>query len=83
MKKLLELKKLEKEVKELLHTVEKPIGIYICVHMHYDEPTISIYYGINRPDRLLEHNGVVYHIEDSIDEQTVDEIIAQIEKVLQ
>lgn len=83
MKRLLELNKLEKEVKELLHTVEKPLGIYLCAHTHYNKPTISIYYNTNRPYRLLEHNGVVYHIEDSIDEQTVDEIIAQIEKVLQ
>lgn len=83
MKKLLELKKLEKEVKELLYTVEKPPGIYLCVHTHYNKPTISIYYSTNRPCRVLGHNGIVYHIEDKIDEQTVEEIIAQIEKVLQ
>lgn len=83
MKKLLDLKKLEKEVKELLHTVEKPLGIYLCAHIHYNKPTISIYYNTNRPSRVLGQNGIVYHIEDKIDEQTVDEIISKIEKVLQ
>lgn len=83
MKKLLELKSLDTEVRELLHTVETPPGIYICWHIHYDEPTISIYYTGSVPYRVLEHNSIVYHIDDTIDEQIVDEIIAQIEKVMQ
>lgn len=87
MKKLLELKSLDTEVRELLHTVETPPGIYICLHMHYAEPTISIYYtnssGKSIPYRVLAHNSIVYYIEDTIDEQVVDEIIVQIEKVMQ
>lgn len=84
MKKLLELKSLDTEVRELLHTVETPPGIYICLHMHYNEPTISIYYvGNSAPYRVLEHNSIVYHIEDTIDEQIADDIISQIEKVMQ
>lgn len=83
MKKLLELKSLDTEVRELLQTVEKPVGVYICAHMHYDKPTISIYYNSGMPYRVLEHKGIVHHIEDTIDEQTVDEIVSQIEKVIQ
>ena len=85
MRKLLELKALDTEVRELLRTVEIPLGIYICVHLHYMLPTLSIYFGGKQdvtPYRELNQNGVMYHIDDSIDEQTVDEIIAQIEKVL-
>lgn len=86
MKKLLELKSLDTEVRELLHTVETPPGIYICLHMHYAKPTISIYYTTSScksvPYRVLEHNSIVYHIDDTIDEQIVDEIIVQIEKVM-
>ena len=84
MKKLLELKSLDTEVRDLLHTVKTHPGIYLCTHMHYDKPTISIYYNSNSmPYRVLEHNSIVYHIEDNIDEQIADEIIAQIEKVMQ
>ena len=84
MKKLLELKSLDTEVRELLHSVETPTGIFLCMHIHYNEPTISIYYaGNSAPYTILEHNSIVYHIEDTIDEQIVDEIIAQIEKVMQ
>lgn len=85
MRKLLELKALDTEVRDLLHTVEIPLGIYICVHMHYDKPTISIYYNSSNsiPNRVLERTSIVYHIEDTIDEQIVEDIISQIEKVMQ
>lgn len=85
MKKLLELKALDTEVRDLLNTLEIPLGIYICVHLHYMLPTLSIYFGDKQdvaPYRKLNQNGVMYHIDNNIDEQTVDEIIAQIEKVL-
>ena len=84
MKKLLELKSLDTEVRELLCSVETPIGIFLCMHIQYNEPTISIYYaGNSTPYRVLEHNSIVYHIDDTIDDQIVDEIIAQIEKGMQ
>lgn len=83
MKKLLELKSLDTEVRELLRTVEIPAGVNLCVHMHYDTPTISIYITNSIPCRVLEHNSIVYHIDDNINEQIADEIIAQIEKVMQ
>ena len=83
MKKLLELKALDTEVRELLHTVKTPEGIFICAHMHYDKPTISIYRDCKGIQcRVLEHDSIVFHIEDPIDGQLVDEIIAKIEKVL-
>ena len=87
MKKLLELKSLDKEVRELLNTVELPAGVYLCTHMHYLHPTISIY--INRlggelkPSTELMQSGVVFIVDIEIDEQIVDEIVAQIEKVMQ
>lgn len=84
MKKLLELKSLDTEVRELLYSVKTPTGIFLCMHIHYNEPTISIYYvGNSAPYRVLEHNSIVYHIEDTIDEQIADDIISQIEKVMQ
>lgn len=91
MKKLLELKALDTEVRELLHTVERPQGIYICIHMHYMHPTISIYMdnlvGEPKPTTQLMVCGVVFivdiDIEIEIDEQIVDDIISQIEKVMQ
>ena len=85
MKKLLELKSLDTEVRELLQTVETPAGVYICTHMHYLHPTISIYTestGINKNTTKLMQSGVVFTIDTDIDEQIVDEVIAQIEKVL-
>ena len=86
MKKLLDLKSLDTEVRELLQTVETPAGVYICAHMHYMLPTLSIYFGGKQevtPYRELNQNGVSYHIDNNIDEQTADEIIAKIEEVLQ
>ena len=86
MKKLLELQSLDTEVKELLHAVETPAGVYLCVHLHYLHPTISIYTestGINKNTTKLMQSGVVFTIDTDIDEQIVDEIIAQIEKALQ
>ena len=87
MKKLLELKSLDTEVRELLHTVETPAGVHICQHMHYLRPTISIYKSNldaeSRPTTDLMQSGVVFTVDTDIDEQIVDEIIAQIEKVLQ
>lgn len=87
MKKLLELKKLDKEVKELLLTVETPPGIYLCVHTHYNKPTISIYTNNDctscSTTYSTVHTGVVFHIDDVIDEQIAKDIIDQIEKVMQ
>lgn len=87
MKKLLELKSLDTEVRELLQTVETPPGVYICLHMYYLPPTISIYLGNIDPSTVksttqLMQGGIVFEYDLEIDEQTVDEIIAQIEKVL-
>ena len=87
MKKLLELKSLDTEVRELLQTVETPAGIYICPHMHYVHPTISIYKE-NLENKLklvttITQGGVVFEVDNEIDEQIADEIIAQIEKVMQ
>ena len=88
MKKLLELKSLDTEVRELLHTVKTPTGIYICAHMHYMYPTISIYMdnigGEPKPTTTqLMVGGIVFTVDIEIDEQIVDEIIHQIEKVMQ
>lgn len=87
MKKLLELKSLDTEVSELLQTVETPPGIYICAHLHYLHPTISIYRERlgeeSRPTTNLMQSGVVFIVNIEIDEQIVDDIISQIEKVMQ
>lgn len=87
MKKLLELKSLDTEVRELLQTVEKPKGIYICAHTHYINPTISIYMdNLGREPKPTTHiiqSNVVFEVDIRIDKQTVDEIVAQIEKVMQ
>lgn len=87
MKKLLELKSLDTEVRELLHTVETPMGIYICAHMYYLHPTISIYRenlgSEPKPTTQLMVCGVVFTVDIDIDEQIVDAIVAQIEKVMQ
>ena len=88
MKKLLELKSLDTEVKELLYTVQKlHKGVYMCAHTHYLHPTISI--SINRlggelkPTTELMQSGVVFIVDIEIDEQIVADIISQIEKVMQ
>lgn len=86
MKKLLELKSLDTEVRELLHTVETPPGVYICVHLHYLNPNISIYNSKNTKEdkkTQLLHNNVLFEVDIKIDEQIVDELIAQIERVMQ
>lgn len=87
MKKLLELKSLDTEVRELLHTVETPLGIYICLHIRYMHQTISIYMdnlvGEPKHTTQLMQSGVLFIIDTEIDEQVVDEIIVQIEKVMQ
>lgn len=87
MKKLLELKSLDTEVRELLQTVKRPPGIYLCAHMHYLHPTISIYRenleAESRPTTRHMQSGVVFTVDIDIDEQIVDDIISQIEKVMQ
>ena len=89
MKKLLELKSLDTEVVELLRTVETPPGVYICKHLYYLNPTISIYREKldylyeTKPTANLMQSGVVFTVDTDIDEQIVDDIISQIEKVMQ
>lgn len=85
MKKLLELKSLDTEVRELLQTVEIPPGVYLCAHMHYIHPKVSIYTENTSIDRTTElmQSGVVFIVDIEIDEQVIDEIISQIEKVMQ
>lgn len=86
MKKLLELQELEKEVRELLRSIELPEDIYICLHRELNNKySISIYtdYIDITTGRILCYNDIVFEVDNSIDEQTADEIITQIEKVLQ
>lgn len=86
MKKLLELKSLDTEVRELLQTVETPAGVYICAHMYYLHPKVSIYTestSINKNTTQIMQNNVLFEVDINIDEQIADEIIAQIEKVMQ
>lgn len=86
MKKLLELKSLDTEVRELLQTVETPEGVYICTHMYYLHPKVSIYTestSINKNTTQIMQNNVLFEVDIDLDEQIVYEIIAQIEKVMQ
>lgn len=86
MRKLLELKALDTEVRDLLdEQVQLPTGINICLHLNsYTDTSISIFKDstLDAPRRTIKQGDIVFSIEDSIDEQTVDEIIAHIEKVL-
>ncbi len=86
MKKLLELKSLDTEVRELLQTVETPAGVYLCAHMYYIHPKVSIYTestSINKNTTQIMQNNVLFEVDIDIDEQVIDEIIAKIEKVMQ
>ena len=83
MNKLLELKKLENEVTELLYAVDRPEGINLCYHAHYTTPTISIYTTRSGINRILVQAGVEFYIDEVIDEQIAKDIIDQIEKVMQ
>ena len=83
MKKLLKLKELENEVKELLYILDRPVGINLCYHSQYTAPTISIYTNINVSHRILVQAGVAFLIDEVIDEQIAKDIIDQIEKVMQ
>lgn len=84
MNKLLELKKLENEVNELLYIVDRPEGIALCYHAHYTTPTISIYTTTRSGNyRILVQAGVEFYIDEVIDEQIAKDIIYQIEKVMQ
>lgn len=85
MNKLLELKKLQNEVNELLYTVDILEGINLCYHSHYRDPTISIFTNSasDSTHRILVQAGVAFHIDEVIDEQIAKDIIDQIEKVMQ
>lgn len=84
MNKLLELKKLENEVTELLYVVDRPEGINLCYHAHCTAPTISIYTTTTRSsNRILVQAGVEFYIDEVIDEQIAKDLIYQIEKVMQ
>lgn len=85
MKKLLELKSLDTEVRELLHTIEKDIGIYLCVHLHHMQPKISIYTedANNKAKTQIMSSNVIFEYEMDINEEIVYDIIHQIEKVMQ
>ena len=85
MKKLLELKSLDTEVRELLHTIERDAGIYLCVHLHHMHPKISIYTE-NTNDRArtqIMSSSVLFEYDIDINEEIVYDIIHQIEKVMQ
>lgn len=86
MRKLLELINIKNEVRDLLdEQVQLPPGINICLHLNsYIDTSISIFKDntLDTPRRIIKQGDIVFNIDDSIDEQTVDEIIAQIEKVL-
>lgn len=82
MKKLLELKSLDKEVRELLQTVEAPAGAYVCYHSHYDAPSFSIYTKAGEQFRILKTTVCEYLIDNAIDDQVADEIISKIEEAL-
>lgn len=82
MKKLLELKKLEKEVQEALNTIERPEGIYVCYHSQYEIPSFSIFTKSGQPYRVLNTGVCDYRIDNEVDDQVADEIISQIEEVL-
>lgn len=84
MNKLLELKKLENEVTELLYAVDRPEGINLCYHAHYTASTISIYTTRSKSsNRILVQAGVEFYLDEVIDEQIAKDIIYQIEKVMQ
>ena len=84
MNKLLELKKLENEVTELLYAVDRPEGINLCYHARYTAPTISIYTTRSKSsNRILVQAGVEFYIDEVIDEQIAKDIIYQIEKDMQ
>ena len=85
MKKLLELRKLQEEIKCRLNNITTPIGTYICLHtITRLECFISIYTASDFEDkRTLKHKDIIFEIDNNIDEQTADEIIAKIEEALQ
>lgn len=85
MKKLLELKSLDTEVRELLQTVETPAGVYICAHLHHMHPKISIYTEDtkNIAKTQIMSSNVIFEYEMDINEEIVYDIIHQIEKVMQ
>lgn len=81
MKKLLELKKLEKLVRLKLLGIKLPENALVCYHSHYDIPTFSIYINAEAPVNVLHTDTCTYFIDNSIDEQIADEIISQIERI--
>lgn len=87
MKKLLELKQLDTEVRELLHcNVELPTELNICVHLHYTIPKISIYTSYKTGDNILsyemEKDGVVFIVDDTIGIEIAKDIIEKVNEVL-
>lgn len=86
MKKLLELKSLDTEVRELLQTVKLPVGIFICAHLHYMHPKVSIYFANTEPftpTTQIMQSSVLFEYDIDIDEEIVEDIISQVEKVMQ
>lgn len=87
MKKLLELKKLDTEVRDLLGGIELPVGINICAHLHYETPKISIYPpyepGDIRKVSEIYENNVLFIVDDSIDIEIAKDIIEKVNEVLQ
>ena len=84
MKKLLELKELQEEIKSKFANITTPSGTYICLHTSRLDCFISIFSASNFENkRTLKHKDVLFEIDNNIDEQTADEIIAKIEEVLQ
>ena len=81
MKKLLELKKLEKLLGLKLIGIKLPENALVCYHSHYDIPTFSIYLNAEAPVHVLHTDTFSYYIDNTIDEQIADEIISQIERI--
>ena len=86
MKKLLELKKLDTEVRDLLGGIELPVGINICTHLHYDTPKISIYplyeLGDIRKVSEIYENNVLFIVDDTIGVEIARDIIEKVNEVL-
>lgn len=85
MKKLLELKECELEVSKLLNALQRD-GVFLCYHNGIGANICISIYSSTKPDRAKYHlkkDNVVFEVDTEIDEQIVDDIISQIEKVMQ
>ena len=81
MNKLLQLKALENEVKDILINIQNK-DVFITYHSHYEKPTLSLYTSTTSEETVLEIDSITYKISNDLSISTALKTIDDIRSKL-